>query len=103
MAQTVSPEGDSGFPLTLQWVAWDNTEHEVIYTLEDGALVRAYSTSGGSESEAVVAQYIDSGVELTNCEYFEEVLSLKITSTVGEGVHAVSVGKVREIVPRPGL
>ena len=40
MAQTVSPEGASGFPLTLRWVAWDNVGHEVVYSIVDGNLTR---------------------------------------------------------------
>ena len=103
MAQTVSPEGASGFPLTLQWVAWDNIGYEVIYTLENGVLTRAYSADGEVDSEVVVAQHINPDDEMTNCGFSSGVLTLKITATVGEGVHAVSVGKVREIVPRPGL
>ena len=103
MAQTVSPEGASGFPLTLQWVAWDNIGHEVVYALEDGVLTRAYSADGGVESERVVAQHINPDTEMTNCGFSGGVLTLKITATVGEGIRAVSVGKVRDIVPRPGL
>jgi len=103
MAQVVSPEGTSGFPLTLRWVEWDNIGHEVVYTIEDGALIRAYSTDGGGDSQVVVAQHINPDTEMTNCGFSDGVLTLKITATVGEGVRAVSVGKVREIVPRPGL
>ncbi|HEY31923.1 MAG TPA: prepilin-type N-terminal cleavage/methylation domain-containing protein [Dehalococcoidia bacterium] len=103
MAQTVSPEGASGFPLTLQWVGWDNTGYEVVYTIDDGTLRRSYSADGELESEVVVAQYIDPDVEMTSCEFSDGVLTLKITTTVGEGSHAESVSKVREITPRPGL
>jgi len=103
MAQTVSPEGASGFPLTLQWITWDNIGYEVVYTLEDGELMRSYSTDGGGESELVVAQHINPGAEMTNCGFSGGVLTLKITATVGEGAHAVNVGKVREVAPRPGL
>jgi type II secretory pathway pseudopilin PulG len=103
MAQTVSPEGVSGFPLTLRWVAWDNVTHEVVYSIEDGELTRWYSDDSGEESESVVAQYINPDAEMTNCEFSGGVLTLRITATVGEGLNAVSVGKVREVAPRPGL
>ena len=103
MSQEVSTEGASGFPLTLQWVTWDNSEHEIVYSIEDGTLTRWYSIGGVEESEVVVAQYIDTDTEMTSCVFSSGVLTLKITATVGEGLHAVSVGKVREIVPRPGL
>ncbi len=102
MAQAVSPEGASGFPLTLQWVAWDNTEHEVVYTIDEGTLRRSY-TDGGPASEVVVAQHINPDIEMTNCEFSNGVLTLKITATVGEGSRIESVSKVREIVPRPRL
>ena len=103
MAQTVSPEGISGFPLTLQWVAWDNVGHEVVYSIVDGDLTRSYSNDSGEETEAVVAQYINPDAEMTNCELSGGVLTMRITATIGEGSHAVSVGKVREVAPRPGL
>lgn len=103
MAQTVSPDGASGFPLTLQWVDWDNTECELVYTIDDGILRRSYYIDGGLESEVVVAQYINPDVEMTNCGFSDGVLTLKITATAGEGAHAESVSKIREIVPRPGL
>ena len=103
MSQVISTEGTSGFPLTLQWVTWDNSEHEVVYSIEDGTLTRSYSTGGVEESEVVVAQYINTTAEMTGCEFSSGVLTLKITATVGEGIHTVSVGKVREIAPRPGL
>jgi prepilin-type N-terminal cleavage/methylation domain-containing protein len=103
MTQTVSPEGTSGFPLTLQWVAWDNIEYEVVYAIDDGILKRSYYAGGGLESEVIVAQHISPDIEMTNCEFSDGVLTLKMTATVGEGARAESVSKVREIVPRPGL
>jgi prepilin-type N-terminal cleavage/methylation domain-containing protein len=103
MAQAVSPEGASGFPLTLDWVGWDNTGHEVVYTIDDGTVRRLYSVDGGLESEVVVAQHINTDADMTSCEFSNGVLTLKITATVGEGLRTESVSKVREIVPRPGL
>ena len=103
MSQDVSTGGASGFPLTLQWVTWDNSDHKVVYSIEDGTLTRWYSIGGVEESEAVVAQHIDTDAEMTSCVFSSGVLTLKITATVGEGLHAASVGKVREIVPRPQL
>lgn len=103
MAQTVEPNGASGFPLTLGWVEWDNTAHQVTYTLEDGTLQRSYSVNGGEPSDTVVAQYINPGTEMTNCQFASGVLTLKVTATVGNGSDTASVTKVREITPRPGL
>ena len=103
MSQDVKPDGVSGFPLTLSWTEWDNSEHQVTYSMEDDMLRRSYSVNGGAPSETVVAQHIDSVSGNTNCELTSGVLTLKVTTTIGEGVHAISVTRVREITPRPGL
>jgi prepilin-type N-terminal cleavage/methylation domain-containing protein len=104
MAQTVEPNGDSGFPLTLKWVDWDNSTHQVTYdTLQDGDLRRVYAVDGGELSETVVAQYIDFSTETTSCNFTGGMLILKLTAIVGEGKGASSVTKIREISPRPGL
>jgi len=67
MAQTVEPSGDSGFPLNLTWIEWNNTSHQVTYTLEDGKLKRSHSVDGGEPSESVAARYIDPDSAKTNC------------------------------------
>jgi len=103
MSQAVEPDGASGFPLTLGWTEWDNSEHEIIYSLEEDKLKRSYSIDCGTPSEIVVAQYINSVSENTTCEFTSGILTLQVTTTVGEGRHALSVTKVREIIPRPGL
>ena len=103
MAQTVAPDGASGFPLTLSWTEWDNSEHQVIYSLEDDRLMRSCSVNGSEAGETLVAQYINSVSENTTCEFSDGVLTVKVAATVGEGAHAISVTKVREITPRPGL
>ncbi|MFC2001953.1 type II secretion system protein J [Chloroflexota bacterium] len=103
MSQDVEPDGISGFPLTLSWTEWDNSEGQVTYSIEDDKLRRSYSVDGGAPCETIVAQYINSVAENTTCEFTSGVLTLKITTTVGEGVHAINVTKVREITPRPGL
>ena len=103
MAQTVEPDGASGFPLTLTWVEWDNTTHQVVYTIEDTSMKRSYSVDGGEPTEMVVAQNINPETPLTNCEFAGWVLTVKVTATLGQGANAVSVTKVREIAPRPGL
>ncbi len=103
MSQTVEPEGISGFPLTLSWTEWDNSEHQVTYFIEGDNLMRNYSVDGGAPTQTLVAQYINAVSENTTCEFAGGVLKLKITATVGEGSQALSVTKVREITPRPGL
>jgi len=105
MSQTIEPEGASGFPLTLSWTEWDNSEHQVTYSIEDDKLRRSYSIDGGEPSQTVVAQYINSVSENTTCELSGGVLAITVTVTtsVTKGSHAISVTKVREITSRPGL
>ena len=105
MAQTIV--GWDGFPatdnLTLTWATWDNTENEVIYSVENGQLKRSYSVDGGAPSVTLVAEYINPAAAMTNCALDNGVLTLKITGSVGAGSTIVDVTKVREIVSRPKL
>ena len=103
MSQTIEPDGTSGFPLTLSWTEWDNSEHQVVYSLQDDSLMRSYSVDGNDPEETLVAQYLNSVSENTTCEYASGVLVLKVTATVGEGRSEISATKVREITPRPSL
>lgn len=103
VSQTIEPEGASGFPLKLSWTEWDNSSHQVIYSIEDDKLRRSHSIDGGEPTQTVVAQYINSVSENTTCEFTGGVLTIRVTVTVGEGTHAISVAKVRKITPRPGL
>ena len=103
MAQDVEPGGPAGFPLTLSWTEWDNTGYQVTYSIVDDKLRRGYSVDGGDPSETLVAQYINSTSETTSCEFAGGVLTLQVTTTVGEGTQELSVTKVREITPRPSL
>ncbi len=102
MAQTITPDGgDTGFPLTLGWTDWDNTEFQVVYSIEDGKLKRDYS--GGGTEPTVIADYINTNADNTTCQLVEGKLSVTVTATTGEGSRTASVTKVREIAPRPGL
>jgi len=104
MAQTIN--GTAGFPqtedLSLSWKGWDNTEYSANYTLENGVLTRIYSI-GGQVSSTVIASYINSDASLTFCDFDDGILTVTVTSSVGEGDKVVSVTKVRVISPRPGL
>ncbi len=106
MAQ--NPEGASGFPLILSWTWWDNSNREVIYSIEGDELRRSYFVGTEKQSETVVAQYINGEPGNTNFEVEVAtdnvvIARAKITATVGNGLHAVSVTKECEIIPRPGL
>ena len=103
MAQNIDPGGSAGFPLTLSWTDWDNTWYQATYSIVDDELRRSYSVNGGGPSVTLVAQYVNSTSDNTSCDYTSGVLTLQVTSTVGEGTQELSVTKVREITPRPGL
>jgi len=103
MAQTLEPNGSSGFPLNLSWVEWDNSNHLITYTEAGDKLRRSYSIDGGAPNETLVAQYINWVSENTTCELSDSVLKLTVTTTVGAGLNAVSVTRMRDIAPRPSL
>ena len=105
LAQTVEPGGTSGFPLTLKWTEWDNSIHQVIYiiNIQQDELTRSYSVDGGAPSETVVAHHINSVSENTTCQFVNGMFTVKVTSTVGTGLNAISVTKKCDIAPRPGL
>jgi prepilin-type N-terminal cleavage/methylation domain-containing protein len=103
MAQIVEPNGVSGFPLNLIRIPWDNTVHQVTYTLEDGELKRSYAANDGEPIKAVVAQYIDTNSEMTNCQSVNGALIFKVTAIAGEGSQVASETRVCKISPRPDL
>jgi type II secretory pathway component PulJ len=103
MAQTIN--GADNFPATdlqLSWKWWDNHTYSVNYTLEDGSLVRTYS-DGAGQVRTLVAEYILSENDVTNCVSANGTVTLTITAGVGEGAHGVSVTRVRQISARPHL
>ncbi len=103
MAQTIVTEGDSGFPLTLSWVEWDNSVCESVYTLNDNEFYRSYSVNGGEPTVNFIAEYISEDSELTNCNHSDGILTIRITAVIGQGAHAVQVSRLRDIAPRPGI
>ena len=104
MSQTVEPNEASGFPLNLSWTEWDNSEHQIVYSIANGQLRRGHSIDGGASSQTLVAEYISTTAENIACGFTSDnVLRLKVTAIVGEGTHAISVTKIREITPRPDL
>jgi len=91
-AQNVTPDnGDSGFPLILQWTDWEGTANNVTYTITGaGDLQRSHNIEG----DRIVAQYIDTG---TSCEKSGRKLIFTVTATVGQQ----SETRIYEIEPRP--
>jgi len=104
MAQTIT--GVEGFPqtddLSLFWRGWDNSEHSVNYTLEDGTLKRTYS-DGITVSTTLIAEFINPAADMTYCTSDNGVLTLTVTSTIGEGARIINVTKTRKITNRSKL
>lgn len=104
MAQDIS--GYGGFPLTddlsMTWVGWDNNTYSAEYTVDDGKLLRTLTVSGNA-STMLVAQCINTAEDMTYCSSDNNVLTITITSSVGEGARMKNATKTREITNRPNL
>lgn len=100
MAQTVQTGGDSGFPLNLSWVRWDNTANNVTYSIQNSELQRTYSVNSSQPTSTVVAQYIKTDSGATNCQFTDGALTFKITILVG-GFRPVSETRLGKVVPKP--
>ena len=102
-----SINGTSGFPdsenLVIFWKDWDNSEHVVVYSISSNTLQRAHSIDGGAAVNTVVAEYINDDPSLTNCSLNNDVLTIKITSSVGEGDQVIDFTKELQIASRPGI
>lgn len=100
MAQTIQPGGGgTGFPLSLSWVEWDSTRHDVSYTLDAGKLYRNHSTNGGALTSSPLADHINPEPELTSCQYAGGVLTFKLTASVS-GFRPASETRTIEVKPR---
>ncbi len=108
MAQKVEPADPDGFPLVLSWTEWNkdndsNIEHEVIYSIDNSELKRSHYVNPGepSETQNIVARYIDSDSDKTNCDYANGVLSLELTAAITGFPKEVSETRTIEITTRP--
>ena len=102
-----SINGTSGFPqtdnLTIAWTQWDNSEHTAVYSLQSNKLSRIYSVDGGPPETTMVAEYINNDPSLTNCSMSNDVLTITITSSVGEGDLVIDFTKELQVTSRPGI
>jgi prepilin-type N-terminal cleavage/methylation domain-containing protein len=102
-----SINGTAGFPfsdnLTISWTEWNNTECLVIYSVDNNQLNRSYSVNGSLPEVTLVAEYINEDPAKTNCSYADGVLTIKITSTVGENTRIVNFTKEASISSRPQI
>jgi prepilin-type N-terminal cleavage/methylation domain-containing protein len=106
-AQIMETSGDTGFPLRLTWVDWNNTEYEVTYSLQEGKLERKYVTHDRDGTEvdnqtSVIAEDIDTNSEMTYCQVDGSTLTLKITATI-TGYRISSETRLVEILARPAV
>lgn len=84
MAQIIQTDaGDSGFPLSLSWVGWDNTTTDITYTVQDNELLRSRSINGNPPVVTVASQYVNEDSESTNCTYNGKSLAFTITVSTG--------------------
>lgn len=100
MAQSIQPDaGDSGFPLTLSWVGWDNTTTDITYTVQDNELLRSRSLNSNPPVVTVAAQYVNEDSQATNCTYSGGALTFTITISTG-GYRPVDESRTCIIVPK---
>jgi prepilin-type N-terminal cleavage/methylation domain-containing protein len=101
MAQAIQVDsGASGLPLVLSWDEWDNTQHEVEYSLVGNQLIRNHTVNGGTPVSLLIAENINTDPALTNCSYDGNKLSFEVTVTVGSGVHVIDENHVFTVDPR---
>ena len=105
MSQNVT--GASGFPLSndlvISWEAWDNSQHVVTYSLLSNTLRRSYSVNGGDPEVTVIAEYINDNPTLTNSAFADDVLTIKITSSVGVNDKIADFTRQADISLRPKI
>ena len=103
MAQNIEPSGVTGFPLQLSWVEWEtNDVYSVLYSLDQGDLVRTYSVNGGPEEELKIAHYINTDSDKTFCSNSGRVLTLSLTASVPAGATMMNETRKVEVLARPG-
>jgi prepilin-type N-terminal cleavage/methylation domain-containing protein len=104
MAQVIN--GSSGFPetspLSMLWTDWDGVSHNATYSFMNGALTRTYNVDG-QITQTLIAAHVSPAMTSTNCTSDNGTITLTITSTVGQGLRAASVTRVREMTSRPKL
>ncbi len=95
--------------LVLSWIDGNSgDEYQITYTLENmpgsalKELRRNQSVNSSANATALVAQYIDSNPAKTSCNLTGGILSLTITTIVGNGASIASETRTYQIVPRSG-
>ena len=101
MAQIIQDDevGDSGFPLSLYWVGWDNTTTNITYTVQNNELLRSCSKNGNMPVVTVAARYVNEDSAATNCIYNGEALTFVVTISTG-GYKPANESREVIIVPK---
>jgi prepilin-type N-terminal cleavage/methylation domain-containing protein len=104
MAQNVDDNPPAPEVLKLTWTDWDDTVHEVTYTLEgtDFSDFWRNHDEDGNIQRMRVAQYIDS----VSCQIDpldKRKLTLTVTAKVGGGREEAIETREYEVIPRPGI
>ncbi len=103
MAQTIDVDpGTSGLPLILSWTEWDNTNHEVVFELQNSSLQRTHTINSGPSSIHEIARSVDPASDMTNCQFVDGILTFKLTSTEGSGPQESSETRTFKFEPRSG-
>ena len=98
MTQSVSGNLTAVNGLTLNWVDWNGSLNNVTYNVVNGQLQRCCSVNGGQFICTVVVAHLNS--TQTSCVVSSQVLSFKITSTVGGGFLMRSETRSFNVTPR---
>lgn len=100
MAQSIQTDtGDSGFPLSLYWVGWDNTTTNTTYIVQNNELLRSRSLNGNPPVVTVAAPYVNENSESTNCTYDGKALTFTITVSTG-GYRPANETRTSIIMPK---
>ena len=105
MAQSVQPQGASGFPLVLTWTTWSNNDsNKVTYVLSSGNLVRQYSLNNAPSTNTIVATNFSSIIAETHCadDPGSHKLTATLTASTTSGSKQAKETRQIEIIPRPG-
>ena len=98
MTQSVSGNLTAANGLTLNWVDWNGSLNKVTYNVVNGQLQRSYSVNGEHFIYSVEVAHLNSAQ--TSCVVSSQVLSFKITSTVGGGFQMRSETRSFNVTPR---
>jgi len=99
VAQDINTSPGPDF-LYLSWVEWDNTVHQVTYTIVGTEMLRYYTVTGGSSTNTTVAYFIDPSQ--TSCNFTDYILHFTATSTVGS-FRPVTETRISRVFPRSYL